>query len=254
MLKSLQFKKIKSFAVFFGSYGEKNLDNYDMLILEAAGYNPDQIGIYKSKGKIMVAYQSIFEAHSGQSYYQNFNENSDFIMNNSRRMKNEEYGTYYLDVSKERVQNIIFDAASKHFENGFDGIFLDTLDGLEYLEIEAEYREKLFLGVAQLIKRIKKEFPDKIIIQNNGFVAAIDYSYEYIDAICFENPPLKNLGSFIWTLSVLEKLKKLMIEDGIFSFVLQEENKDFSPFKSIIMKIMLARYNFLYYKAPRYYK
>ncbi len=254
MYKIDALNHIKRFAVFYGRHGERCLDRYDLLILEPAGHTSEQIGIYKKAGKTVVAYQSVLETGRHQDCFERFDPQTDYVMLDGKPIYNAEYDTVYLDVSKQKVIDMLYEQISGHFENGYDGVFLDTLGNLDYLYLGDADSEKLRSGVSALLGRVKRSYPDKIIIQNNGFLRLIDNTCDSIDAICFENPPLGSVRSVLWTMRVLKKLHCLMTEDKLLVLVLQEKRPKAPLFEQLLLKLLLKKYRFLYSRSPRFYR
>jgi uncharacterized protein (TIGR01370 family) len=73
-------------------------------------------------------------------------------------------------------------------EQGFDGLFLDTVDNAEYLE--RYHPAKNYPGseeaMVQLIKKIRKKYPDIYIIANRGY-AILDRIGGVLDALVAES-------------------------------------------------------------------
>ncbi|OQB15148.1 MAG: hypothetical protein BWY15_00518 [Firmicutes bacterium ADurb.Bin193] len=243
---------INSFAAYYGLGGKKDFEGFDLLILEPKGYTDDQIKALKSAGKVLSAYLSIVEMHPDDSLFGILAED-DFVKSGGTPIMNTEYGTYYMDITKFRIRELLLIRAEDYAKAGFDGFFLDTAGNIELLNIEEEYRQRLISSAAELMREIKSRFPDKSIIQNNALLKLCDLTAGLVDGICFENPPLKTAGNLIWTLSAFKKLASVAKEKGITVFVLQEETADLTCLKSFAIKKLSKMKGFLYYRAPKHY-
>lgn len=69
----------------------------------------------------------------------------------------------------------------------FDGIFLDTIDWIDFYNNNPSISKNMLEGYEKFLKDIKELYPDLIIIQNRGFKSLKNFSYKYIDGIVWEN-------------------------------------------------------------------
>ncbi len=123
-------------------------------------------------------------------------------------------------------------------------MFLDTVDSAIYTNQKNE--------VIELIKKIRKENPNIIVIQNRGF-EVVDETAPYIDGVLFEDfttcYDFKNKNAYYWKGSDLnwinaqsEKLKNLKEKYGIVVLTLDYVN-DTEMAKKCIEHA--KRYNFI---------
>lgn len=64
---------------------------------------------------------------------------------------------------------------------GYDGLFLDTIDAVAPYTIRRDMEEDM----VELIQGIRKNNPDKVLIQNAGFFL-LDQTSEYVNAVAIE--------------------------------------------------------------------
>ncbi len=130
--------------------------------------------------------------------------------------ENKAWNTYIADIRKEEYQQFLISRAKRIESLGFDGFFLDTLDSYKLVLNQEEWRS-YEISLAEFIKRLKKDFPDRLIILNRGF-EIYDEVKDYINGVLVEGlySTVKLKGSGYvevnegrdWLLGVLEKIKQ----------------------------------------------
>jgi uncharacterized protein (TIGR01370 family) len=198
---------INNFWVYYGSDNIEKISKYDLVIIEPYNYNKEDIKRLKTlnpKIKI-IAYLSIGEVDKERDY---FKDCKSIIIG-----KNPNWNSYYVNISSQIWRNIIFNEIDKFINMGFDGIFLATIDSAIYTNQKE--------GIIKLIKDIREEYPNILIIQNRGF-EVVDKTAPYIDAVLFEDfstyydfkekkAKFWDEESLEWTDMQAERLKKLDI-------------------------------------------
>ncbi|WP_017981097.1 endo alpha-1,4 polygalactosaminidase [Methanocaldococcus villosus] len=196
---------INNFWVYYGSDNIEKLSKYDLVIIEPYNYKKEDIQKLKllNPNIKVIAYLSIGEVSKDRPY---FKECQKIIIG-----KNQNWNSYYINISSPIWQKIILNEVKKFKNMGFDGVFLDTVDSAIYTNQKNE--------VIELIKKIREENPDIIIIQNRGF-EIIEKTAPYIDGVLFEDftthYDFKNKKAYYWEGSDLnwinaqsERLKNL---------------------------------------------
>jgi len=167
---------------FYGEVNNKHdFSKYKLAILEQDNVkNLDQI---KEQGTICIAYVSLGEAEDYRWYWDEM-KHKDFVLEENPDWE----GNYYIDPrSEEWKQYFIYRVIPKVLKDGYDGLFLDTIDTAEYLEWKDEEKYKGAMdAMAELIKAIRKNYPRIIIISNNG-LAIIDKFAPYVDIALVED-------------------------------------------------------------------
>ena len=95
---------------------------------------------------------------------------------------------YYVNVSDPRWTVMIIDRAIPYLLNkGFDGVFLDNLDAVDWYAWNLpDKSEGLKQGVIELVHKIREKYPEILIVVNRGF-SIIDKVALYIDGMLFES-------------------------------------------------------------------
>jgi endo-alpha-1,4-polygalactosaminidase (GH114 family) len=92
---------------------------------------------------------------------------------------------------------------------GMDGVFLDTLDWLDYYRDDASLYARLLNGYKEFLKKLKAKYPELLIIQNRGFYCYEKVSYKYIDGILWENFSSPYLSENLEKIDILERFEKI---------------------------------------------
>lgn len=240
---------IKKFAVYYGYDNEQALMDYELLILEPKAHSEAGLCQLKDAGKLVIAYLSIIEISKDDECFTLLSED-DLLSQSGNLVVNSEYQTYYMDITKEKVRNIIIQRAISYLKSGYDGIFLDTIGNIDYLDL---YKQELYEAASLLLSEVKIEFPSCIFIQNNGVLGLCDYTAKYINAICFENPPLSTIGNLLWTYSAIKRLNTIVKEHNLKVLLLEENIYNKSSIKHFFMRMIAKINGWLYYKSAKYY-
>jgi uncharacterized protein (TIGR01370 family) len=70
----------------------------------------------------------------------------------------------------------------KVLDKGFDGLFLDNIDNFSSFGPQAKQRKELIA----LIKKIKTEYPNQVLVQNSGLELIPD-TKNFIESVLFES-------------------------------------------------------------------
>lgn len=164
---------ITNYACYYGSF-HPDLRRFDFVIVESAALTAGQIAQLKRAGTLVVAYLSIGEqiepADLKASYL--------FLDTKGNPVKNKAWGSYYVNAADENWRKLIFNQAEKLYQMGFDGLFLDTLDTAELYPQSAP-------GMASLVRELRRQFPEGILVANRGFTI-LPHIADVLDGLLFE--------------------------------------------------------------------
>ncbi|MFQ5824479.1 MAG: endo alpha-1,4 polygalactosaminidase [bacterium] len=162
---NLESHKINNWVCIYNDNAPvSTIRKFDLAILDADAH-PDLTELKKSN-TILIGYVSLGEVGEYRWYW-NLIADKPWILD-----KNPNWNSRMIDVrTLEWHEWLIDKIIPKILEQGFDGIFLDTIDNAEYLE---KYHPKIKYpgaqaGMITLIKAIRKRFPSIYIIANRGF-------------------------------------------------------------------------------------
>lgn len=252
MLKKSILDDIEKYVVFYGYDSEQALMDYELLILEPKAHSQKSLCILKDVGKVLIAYISVIEISKDDECFSELG-NDCLISINGDLAVNPEYQTYYMDITQEKVKNILLRRASAYLKSGYDGIFIDTIGNLDYFNSPYIDKDELYNSAAVFLSEVKMLFPSCVIIQNNGFLGLSDYTAKYIDAICFENPPLSTIGNLLWTYSAIKRLNMVAKEHNLKVLLLEEDIYNKSSIKNFFVRRIAKKNGWLYYKGAKYY-
>ncbi len=190
--KKTPWEKVRSFVTFYGyalpaefSGSDPNKPYFELAIIESRQYSREEIEEMKKAGIWVVGYVTIGEddqLHKGDglgpggyaSYYMDIDQDGMPDMNPN-------WKSYYVNAGSPLWQKIIIEQKVKEIveEKGCDGIFMDTVDTVDIYP-------DTYDGMVDLIKNIRKAYPNIKIVQNRGFTVLPDTA-QYIDAVMFED-------------------------------------------------------------------
>jgi len=245
-----RLSRIKSFIVYYGEGQISNLSSFDAAIIEPGHHKKQSTQKLKNSHTLTFAYLSIFElnpANSEFSYYEKFalkdpsNPDKIFI--------NQNFLNPYMDLRNKEWTNYLYRKIHQLSDDySFDGIFLDTLGNIEDTQIPDNIMYAQILALCDFLKRIRKDFPDLLLIQNNGHAVLLNYTLQFIQGICWENPFASTRKEKKLTKAIAKRLESVKKKNQICVLLLTEKSSR-KPFFSRLSK----RYNFLYYDAQKDY-
>jgi endo-alpha-1,4-polygalactosaminidase (GH114 family) len=248
MSRIKRFSRVTNYVLYYGLGREKDISRFDLAIVEPAGQTKESIEVVKSSGTLLLAYISIMELALWEKELKLL-EKDDFIHHQGEPLINS-FNNYVLDIRSDRWKNIIMERAENLLHHHrYDGLFLDTIGDIEWAGFTCETGDSLLLAAANIVKDLRDQFPDYLLLQNNGFNRLFDYTARHIDGICWENPVFSDESYALWSQAILEKLSWYQIKEGIKIFLLLEECSSDQENKSLVKKIAQTR-KYLLYLAP----
>lgn len=176
-----QHKKINNWVCVYNENASlNNIKKFDLAILDADAH-PDLAELKKSN-TILIGYVSLGEVGEYRWYWKLIYDKP-WVLD-----KNPNWGGHMIDVRSLEWHNFVIEKIiPKIMDQGFDGIFLDTIDNAEYLE--KYYPKKNYPNAQEsmvtLIRALRKNFPSIYIIVNRGF-SILDKIGPVIDGVVAE--------------------------------------------------------------------
>ena len=173
---------IKTWLCYYDSvFGYKIYSKFDLVVLDSHNHPP--LRHDKDGNPLLISYISIGEVDKDGPYW-NLAKDKSYLVK-----ENKFWNSWIVDIRDSAWQNLVFDIAIPAiFKKGFDGLFLDTPDSCLAL-IEGKDKEK-FKGIKtaliNIIQRMKKTYPDKIIIMNRG-LSILPEVASFIDFVLIED-------------------------------------------------------------------
>lgn len=100
------------------------------------------------------------------------------------------WGNNVGDLRKESFRKKVIDIiGTRIVAEGYDGVFLDTLDNYEYISEMKDQAliDELVSSTVQFVKELKDRYPDLKIIQNRAFLALEEGTKNYVDGFMYED-------------------------------------------------------------------
>ncbi|MCB2292361.1 endo alpha-1,4 polygalactosaminidase [Clostridium algoriphilum] len=251
--KRHDFKNIKNFSLFYGIGNSEELSKYDLTIVEPLGQNEISVKEMQAKGTLVIAYVSVVEIIEAFPHYK-FLREEDFLKIDNNRVMNKEFNTYLINLKSERWISILMHHIGNLILNSnYDGIFLDTMGDVEFSVFNEQQQESLICGAVDFITKIREQYEDIIIIQNNGFNKLIESTFNFIDGVCWENPRLWDINNSDWIKYITGKLTNLSKEQMKVLLLYEENSFTSQEFAKINLAEKIAKINnFLIYKTESY--
>lgn len=159
------------------------MQKFKMVITDTRVYSKKEIMQLKKNGITVIGYVSLGESAKlekgdgrGPGGYASWYFDSD---NDNFPDQNMEFKSYYADVRNSYWMHEVFDEIKKVKGKGGDGFFLDTVDTMERYPQTRK-------AMIDLIKSIRKKYPNKLVVQNRGF-NIVETTAPYVNAVMWES-------------------------------------------------------------------
>lgn len=229
-------KDVDSYRIYYRRIEEnilKDMSNMDLVIVEASFFQNSNVDYLKENNTKVVGYLSLMEVGYWDRTLIDKLSDSDYLTIQDKKVLSKSGKNLIGDISEENYQNALLEMLEERImSKGMDGVFLDTIDWIDYYKDDLEIYNKLKGGYIDFISKIKEKYPSIIVIQNRGFESFKDYSCNFIDGILWENfssPYINNENSKIDKLKQFIKISKKK-KTKVFTISFDEEmkSKDFS--------------------------
>jgi len=152
-------------VVYYGAEAQpESFAPYDLVVLESFGHPPLQP--LRDRKKTLLGYISVGEIDSGRPYYAEFMKQNLLIAENPNWP-----GSYSIDIRDPRwTKKLVEELIPSVLHQGFDGIFLDTLDNPPHLERQdPKTYAGMTLAAVRLIHVIRQNYPQIKIMVNRAY-------------------------------------------------------------------------------------
>lgn len=251
-----KFTAAKNFALYYGLGREDELAGFDVAIVEPAGQSELSVIRMQKSGTLVLAYLSIMEISPTDPQVKML-KTEDFLYIDGQPVINREYGNYLLDLRSRRWLGLLFHRVGKLIiQSGYDGLFLDTIGDVESAELDSGARDLQLMAAVDFIRRIRSMYPSLIMVQNCGLERLCFFSAEYVNGICWENPPLDKNACRPWVETIINQLKQFKKKYGTQVLLLLEGKGGLAEYDlpdgmNYRMARRIAEKNdFLLYRAP----
>lgn len=187
--------------------------DYSLLVLDSK-FHP-QLRPLSDRGKTLLGYLSLGEVEEYRDYFGDVKAEG-ILLHENKHWK----GSYYLDVRDTRwTKRVIESLIPAILRQGFDGLFLDTLDNP--LELNRKHPKKyaaMTAAAARLVRTIRRHYPTIKIMMNRAY-EILPLVERHIDIVLgesvysdydFENETYRLIPKdlYLWQVKVLNAAKK----------------------------------------------
>ncbi|AMA50001.1 endo alpha-1,4 polygalactosaminidase [Flavobacterium covae] len=171
---SLNSHSKTKFLVCYGKFDVTKVSGYDLLIVESAHFTYNEVSYLKKNNKKVIAYISLGEINEGARDYK--------LLKSAVSEKNTDWNSYYLDIGSSKIQKILKSRIQNIFYMGYDGLFLDNIDNYTEYGVQRNLQDNLIA----FVKDIKREYPNKVLVQNAG-LDLVKNLYREVDYVLVES-------------------------------------------------------------------
>lgn len=180
-----------SYICYYGPNQLERLGRVDWVIIQAGHYTPADLAWLRQAQTHTFAYLSVGEEPlDGVAGVKGWHIQTEDVVS-PQQMINAQWQTAYVDCRHEAWQaHLLEEIIPQLRTQGFAGLFLDTLDVQERFPHTRP-------GVWQLLRRLRRTFPDLLLIANRGF-SLLPEMASLVDALLFESYSSYHQGDSCW--------------------------------------------------------
>lgn len=228
-------KEIKNFKIYYGETNEQIVEDMkllDLIILEPLQLTTSQVQEVRERGTKVIGYISVMEIGKWDKDIIEALLPEDLLYIQGKQIRVEQHDQDVGDIRSKHYQEILMQAIEQRIAlKELDGIFLDTVDLVDFVAADVRTKKSLQKGYLYFLKKIKRKYPYLLLIQNRGFEVFNKGSNHYIEGLLWENfsSPLITSDEYtdvlINRLSAVEKRKNIRIFTVFYNN--ERENKEY---------------------------
>lgn len=195
--KTLQ--NISSWCLYYGAATTDivaRLAPYDLVVIDPQALGPNAAAVIadlKSRGRLVVGYLSMTEVARWHRYRTRVPDN--WLVRVDGKLWNP-WG--HTDVGWN--DNVVASLAEPGWRNllvelvrtevldyGCDGVFMDTLEDLDFHSLPEEERARQLDGARLLLAAFDETYPDALFIANRALEKALEATAPHLDGLCWES-------------------------------------------------------------------
>ncbi len=239
----------RSFVVYYGYGPLPEIGSFDIAILEPAGWRHEDMMALSRRGVKCIAYLSAMEATRATLTRLGIPERQLLRAGDGPWLR-EQFGTYVVDPRCRPWRAHLAAEARRLLQEGWAGVFLDSLGDVEDQTVQ-DRAGWLLPAAADLVRGVRQEIGDRLLLQNNGIFLLLPLVAQLIDGICWEGSFDPETTGGPWLRMVLEQIAKVVRQEGITPMLLSEiPADDAAQGRLAMLEEMSRRYGFLSYAAP----
>ncbi len=182
----------RDFVLYYGKVGDREmaeLAKYSVVIIDphAMGKNAkENIAKLKEKGCVVIGYLSYMEIAEWHHYKDRVPAAWRIKVNGQDWVP---WGkNFAIDLNTPGWRKLMVELTKTELiDYGCDGAFMDTLADIENHTLPEGQRKQQLTGLEDLMKDLRKAYPDFIFVGNWTVNATLPVMAKYADIICWEN-------------------------------------------------------------------
>lgn len=171
-----------SFVVYYSDKEpEASFEPFDLIVFDTLYHPP--LERLKERGKTILGYLSLGEAENHRHHFAQVKEQGLLFFENK-----DWPGSFFIDCRNPLWAKMVIETLIPEIlQQGFHGLFIDTMDNPGYLEnLDPKKYQGMRQGGIDLIKAVRRNYPDIPIMINRGFDLLDDLIYD-VDSILAES-------------------------------------------------------------------
>jgi uncharacterized protein (TIGR01370 family) len=164
VLLSMTLPATASWAVYYSDRETPEaFQPYGLLVLDARYHPP--LAPLQATGRTLYGYVSLGEIERHHPLYPSVRAEG-LLMGENPNWK----GSYFVDLRDRRWHDhVLQELVPQVLDQGFEGLFLDTLDDAGYLEDNKPYRPGMRHGAIDLVQAIRARYPKAPLLLNRAY-------------------------------------------------------------------------------------
>ncbi|MBE3591008.1 MAG: endo alpha-1,4 polygalactosaminidase [Firmicutes bacterium] len=241
---------VRTFCVYYGHGPLPGIETFELAVLEPAGWTRRQLAELKARGTVPLAYVSVLEA-PGWLRPRLGLEAGDLLEIQGKPWHKPEFDTWVIDPRSTRWRRHLQEHIGQLWEDGWEGLFLDTLGDVEDARAEP-LSHWLVPQAADLVRMCRQLAGERFLAMNNGLWLLLPLVAPAIDAVAWEGFP--SSAAEPWVQAGLERLLDTATRWGVQPMLLGTAPAGAAA-DSLAeqLRATAARYGFAWYVAPGSY-
>ena len=203
---------VKNYQVYYGHPTEtilKDMQNYDLVIIEPLHYTKAQVEQIKARGTKVLGYISVMEVATWNTGLMSKLQSGDFFTRNGQRVHYSEWDSYLTNIASPHFQGLLLtEIQNQVIAKGIDGVFMDTVGDIdnEHLNNPTVLKQQRD-GLVNFLKQARARYGDIAMVQNWGFDTLETSTAQYVDGIMWESFNADTIKSDAWSQNMIKKLQ-----------------------------------------------
>lgn len=203
---------VKNYQVYYGHPNEtiiKDMQNYDLVIIEPLHYTKAQVEQIKSRGTKVLGYISVMEVATWNTGLMSKLQSGDFFTRNGQRVHYSEWDSYLTNIASPHFQGLLLtEIQNQVIAKGIDGVFMDTVGDIdnEHLNNPTVLKQQRD-GLVNFLKEARARYGNLAMVQNWGFDTLETSTAPYVDGIMWESFNADTIKSDAWSQNMIKKLQ-----------------------------------------------